>query len=165
MNEKPSNPKDAIGVTKPPMSTVSATVSHEVGVGMLEGALKYGRHNYRVIGVRSSIYYDAAKRHLDKWWEGEDIDPDSGLSHITKAICSLYVLRDAMIQDMLNDDRPPIAPAGFWAELEAKTKEILSRYPSPVAAYTELGEQEKENELIEEAIASSEGLVITYNEG
>lgn len=89
------------------MSTVPGNVMAEVGVAMLEGATKYGRHNYRVAGVRSSVYYDAVMRHLIAWWEGEDIDPDSKLSHVTKAITSLVVLRDAMMQGMATDDRPP----------------------------------------------------------
>lgn len=141
---KDTNPKDAIGSSKPPLSTVSQTVVAEMGVAMLEGALKYGRHNYRVIGVRASIYYDACQRHLNKWWEGQDIDLDSGLSHVTKAMASLMVLRDAMIQGMLNDDRPPIAPADFFSNLEAQTKDVIARYPVAVAAYTEVGESEKE---------------------
>src|SRR6266699_1582109 len=86
--EKPTNPKDAIGVLKTPASYVPALVVLEAGVGMLEGGHKYSRHNYRAIGVRASIYYDAARRHLDYWWEGEDLDPDSkaNLNDITKAI-------------------------------------------------------------------------------
>jgi hypothetical protein len=134
-NVKPTNPKDAIGVTKPPSSTLSQAVTAELGVAMLEGACKYGRHNYRVIGVRASVYYDATRRHLDKWWEGEDDDPDSGLSHITKAMSSLAVLRDAMIQSKLNDDRPPATPLSFWKKLEEVTKAVLAKYPDPVAPY------------------------------
>lgn len=107
MSDKQTNPKDLIGVNKAPMSTVPANVMAELGVAMLEGASKYGRHNYRVAGVRASVYYDATIRHLFAWWEGEDLDPDSGMSHITKAIASLTVLRDAMIQGMSTDDRPP----------------------------------------------------------
>src|ERR1700761_3416714 len=83
---KRSNPKDAVGTGKVPVSTVSAPVIAEVGLAMLEGARKYGRHNYRAIGVRASVYYDAAQRHLMAWWEGQDIDPASGLSHVSKAI-------------------------------------------------------------------------------
>src|SRR5437879_6154887 len=94
---KDTKPKDAMGMKKVPFSTISAPVMAELGVAMLEGALKYGRHNYRVIGVRASVYYDAVMaRHMPCWWEGEDEDPDSGLSHVTKAIASLVVLRDAM---------------------------------------------------------------------
>ena len=107
MEIKDTNPKDAIGISKAPMSTVSAAVLMEVGVAMLEGASKYGRHNYRAAGVRASVYYDALMRHAMAWWEGEDLDPDSGMSHITKAIATLVVLRDAMIQDKFTDDRPP----------------------------------------------------------
>ena len=100
----------------------------EVGVGMLEGSIKYGRHNYRAIGVRAEVYYDAARRHIDAWWEGEDIDPDSGLSHITKAICSLVVLRDAMIQGKLFDDRPPPTPLEHKQYVVDKTDEVFKRY-------------------------------------
>ena len=107
MEVKDTNPKDAIGISKAPMSTVSAAVLMELGVAMLEGASKYGRHNYRAAGVRASVYYDALMRHAMAWWEGEDLDPDSGMSHITKAIATLVVLRDAMIQDKFTDDRPP----------------------------------------------------------
>ena len=135
------NPKDAIGMSKWRISTtVPQTVIWEVGVGMMEGAMKYGRHNYRVAGVRASVYADAAKGHIDQWWEGEDVDTDSGLSHITKAICSLVVLRDAMIQDMLTDDRPP---KGNLAQVRNEMQNIMdalkTKYPDPVPPFTEEG--------------------------
>lgn len=108
MNSKDTNPKDAVGVKKwRQFFTVPRQVLWEVGVGMLEGALKYGRHNYRASGVRASVYCDAAIGHIEQFIEGEDLDKDSGLSHITKAICSLIVLRDAMMNDFWEDDRPP----------------------------------------------------------
>ena len=62
---KPSNPKDVVGASKPPQAVVSQLVMMELGVAMLEGTCKYGRHNYREAGVRASIYYDATRRHLD----------------------------------------------------------------------------------------------------
>lgn len=124
---KETNPKDAIGIRKAPMSTVPAAVLAEVGVAMLEGACKYGRSNFRIAGVRASVYYDATMRHLMSWWEGEDTDPDSGMSHVTKAITSLVVLRDAMIQDMCTDDRPPRS-AEFYARLNTLAAEVLARH-------------------------------------
>lgn len=125
--EKPTNPKDSVGVKKAPMSTVSAAVLSEVGVAMLEGASKYGRHNYRGVGVRASVYYDATIRHLFAWWEGEDLDPDSGMSHITKAITSLVVLRDAMIQSKVEDDRPPRSKP-FYPGLNQAAAEIIEKH-------------------------------------
>tara|TARA_R110001592_G_scaffold64378_6_gene197905 strand:+ start:1061 stop:1492 length:432 start_codon:yes stop_codon:yes gene_type:complete len=140
---KNSNPKDAVGVKKVPMSTVSAPVLMEMGLAMLEGDRKYGRHNYRVIGVRASVYYDAAMRHLMAWWEGEDIDPDSGISHITKALSCLAVLRDSMINEKFTDDRPPKVKDGWIKELNKKTAEIIERYPDGKNPHTQIDELKK----------------------
>lgn len=130
MAEKPSNPKDLVGVAKIPASCVSQLVMMEVGLGMQEGALKYGRHNYRVVGVRASVYYDATRRHLDSWWEGQDIDPDSDIHHITKAITSLVVLRDAMLQGLCTDDRPPqsVNLDRFLLDLNERSAKLLAKY-------------------------------------
>ena len=138
---KPSNPKDAIGVLKASMSYLSAPVILEVAVGMHEGGFKYGRHNYRVIGVRGSVYYDATMRHLMAWWEGEDLDPDSanGVHHVSKAIASLVVLRDAMIQGKFADDRPPKTEDGWMLPLHEAVKKLAEKYPTPVSPYTQEG--------------------------
>ena len=139
MTTKPTNPKDAIGSSKVPFSTVPARVVGEVGLALLEGACKYGRHNYRTAGVRASVYFDASSRHLAAWWEGQDLDPDSGLSHVTKAIASLVVLRDSMLSGNWNDDRPP-AVAGDWVAAQNVTAAaILERYPEPKEAHTQAG--------------------------
>lgn len=125
---KATNPKDVVGTRKAPMSTVPAGVVAEIGVGMLEGAVKgYGRHNYRVAGIRASVYYDAAMRHLMAWWEGEDIDPDSGVSHVAKALCTLVVLRDGMMQEFWTDDRAPRARP-FYPELNERAAALVDKY-------------------------------------
>jgi len=129
--KKDTNPKDAVGVRKVPMSTVPAPVLMEVGLAMLEGARKYGRHNYRDAGVRASVYYDALMRHIAAWWEGEDIDPDSGLSHIVKAIACLVVLRDSMFRGNWVDDRPPEVKEGWQKELNELAAKIIEKYPDP----------------------------------
>lgn len=155
MNVKDSNPKDAVGTAKPPLSVLPLTVLAEAGVAMMEGARKYRRHNYRVIGVRASIYVDALFRHISKWWEGEDIDADSGLSHVTKAIATLIVLRDAMIQGKLNDDRPPKAPAGFFKQLEEQCKAVIAKYPESLEAYTEKDSANHACDLIVESLKAA----------
>lgn len=133
---KDTNPKDAVGTKKAPLSTVSAPVLLEIGTAMLEGARKYGRHNYRIADVRASVYYDATMRHLMSWFEGEDLDPDSGLSHITKALASLCVLRDAQINDGLVDDRPPSSKPGWKDKIQENVDEIFQRYPDSKEAFT-----------------------------
>jgi hypothetical protein len=133
---KDTNPKDAVGVKKVAWSVIPLTVLWELGCAMLEGARKYGRHNYRIAGVRASVYFDACvARHLSAWWEGEDTDPDSGLNHITKAIATLVVLRDSMIQGNWVDDRPPKSPSGFLAEMNARAAAVIEKYPDAKPAY------------------------------
>lgn len=135
-NSKDGNPKDAVGIKKVPFSTIPSEVMAEIGLAMMEGARKYGRHNYRVVGVRASVYYDALMRHITAWWEGEDIDPDSGLNHVVKALSSLTVLRDAMINEKLTDDRPPSLKAGWVARMNSTAAEVIEKYPDCVPPYT-----------------------------
>lgn len=121
------------------MSPVSVPVMMEVGLAMLEGALKYGRHNYRVSGVRASVYYDALMRHIGAWWEGEDMDPGTKgrIHHITKCISTLTVLRDSMIKGNWVDDRPPKLPQGFVDEYNAIAASLIDEVPEPKKAFTE----------------------------
>lgn len=143
LEKKPSNPKDSIGVKKVSLGRVSSVVLMEMSLGMLEGDRKYGGHNYRVVGVLGSVYYDATMRHLMAWWEGEDIDPASGLSHITKALSSLAVLRDAMHNNKLNDDRPPKLEDGWIDELNKKAAAIIEKYPDRATPHTQLNPEAK----------------------
>lgn len=135
------NPKQLLGNNKIPSSTVSQLVMMEVGVAMLEGALKYGRHNYRANeGIVASVYYDATCRHLDTWYEGEDDDPDTRISHLSKAIASITVLRDAMLLGTFIDDRPPRINnlALFRKELEERVKEMRVKHNPPAKPITEV---------------------------
>lgn len=127
---KPSNPKDLAALTRAPMSVVPMTVLAETGVAMVEGMLKYGRHNYRDAGILSSIYIDAALRHIFKFWEGQDLDPDSTINHITKAIASLIVLRDGFISGNVTDDRPPVVvdATEFWNALSKSIEFLKEKY-------------------------------------
>jgi hypothetical protein len=137
VTNKPTNPKDAVGIKKPRLYTnVPGNVTREVSVAMMEGSMKYGRHNYRVAGARAGIYVDAAIGHIMDYWEGQDIDPDSGLHHITKAIASLYVLRDAQLRTVCNDDRPPVSMVETdKAEMQKVVDNLFKKYPNPVAPY------------------------------
>lgn len=137
MSTKESNPKSAVGIRKACMSVVSKPVMMEVGVAMTEGARKYGRHNWRIAGARVSTYLDATQRHLDSFWEGRDIDPDSGVNELTKAIASLMVLRDAQIHGKMMDDRPPKSPKGWLEEINAAASAVIDKYPDPKDAYVE----------------------------
>ena len=136
-NWKPTNPKDLMGIRKVSFCCLPFNVLGEVALGMQEGGMKYGRHNYRDEGVAASTYVDAAIRHLAGFWEGEDIDAESGVHHISKAISTLVVLRDAMLNDKCTDDRPikPINP-DWLKDLNVEASVLVDKYPQPKNPYT-----------------------------
>lgn len=136
--KKDTNPKHGLGIRKVPIHAVPIPVMSEVGLAMMEGGCKYGTHNYRDMGVRASTYVDAVWRHLFlQWWEGEDIDKDSGLNHVVKAISSLVVLRDSMMMGNWVDDRPLRHPQNHTEALNDKASDIVDRYPNPVPGFYE----------------------------
>ena len=138
MTSKPTNPKDAVGIAKVPFSVIPWGVIANVGLALMEGARKYGRHNYRAVGVRASVYFDATFRHVSAWWEGRDIDPDSGLHEIDKAIASLVVLRDSIMTGNWVDDRPPATLVANWQKHANQHAEVLiARYPDEEEPWTE----------------------------
>lgn len=66
--------------------------------------IKTGAHNWRN-GLSSSRVLDAALRHIASFNDGEDVDPESGVSHLAHAACNLmFALR--MLKDRPDlDDR------------------------------------------------------------
>lgn len=109
---KDSNPKQAFGDAKVPVGLVPDTAIIEMALALLEGALKYGGYNYRVVGVKASTYNHAMERHRKKWWNGQDRDPATKVRELASVMACCAILIDAEICGMLTDDRPPIAPIG-----------------------------------------------------
>lgn len=100
------NPKDAIGSTKLPLHLWPAEATALGCLGMLEGDEKYGRNNYIAAnGVICSIYIDAAMRHLQAWFAGEECAPDSGMPHLANALASIAIVVKARAHGKLIDDR------------------------------------------------------------
>ncbi len=133
---KPSNPKDVIGSTKPPLHNVPCGPLYQIGAAMLSGACKYGSHNWRSIGVRSDVYYDAMQRHVMSWWEGETLDSESGAPHLAHVAACCIILLDAEAAGKLTDNRPPVLGNPSQAVQELVTL-ILQKYPNPVEPFTE----------------------------
>lgn len=131
METKPSNPKDLIGSTKPSISGIPLSPLYMLGAAMTEGT-KYGRHNYRVVGVRASVYFDAAFRHMSAYWEGEDIDEVSGIPHLAKAMACFVILLDSEENGMLTDDRPPRTRAEWMKRAQERTTKVLSNIKDKV---------------------------------
>jgi hypothetical protein len=100
----PQNPKDVIGSTKLPLHLWPTAATAMGCIALENGALKYGRANWRVIGVRASIYFDALQRHLAAWFEGAAND-EEGVPHLGSALACLAILVDSEAAGKLIDDR------------------------------------------------------------
>lgn len=83
---------------KPRISILQGRALYEVmKVGEM-GAKKYGDHNYR-LGMSVTRYIDAAFRHVFIQWLflGEDLDAESGLSHLAHGAWNLLSALELML--------------------------------------------------------------------
>jgi hypothetical protein len=69
------------------------------------GCRKYGPRNWEK-GMDYSRLFSAAQRHMTAWFNGEDKDPETGLSHLAHAGCCVLFLLTFTITGKGNDDRP-----------------------------------------------------------
>lgn len=58
---------------------------------LTHGAKKYGDRNWE-LGIKYSRIFGALMRHMWAWWGGEDLDKESGKSHLWHAGCELAFL-------------------------------------------------------------------------
>ena len=125
METKDTNPKDAVGGLKLPLHLVPTTGIAIASLAFLEGALKYGRLNWRETGVKATVYIDACKRHLDAWLEGEEVAPDTGTPHLANAIACIMIIVDARAAGKLDDDRN-YGGAGYRALVDSLTPHVAA---------------------------------------
>lgn len=120
--ERPTNPKHIVGpgevrVVDPvtggmkgqkltQMGALDPKALIEVGKVAGYGGIKYERYNF-CKGYKWSLSYDALQRHLMAFWDGEDIDPESGLRHLAAAAWHCLALLTFSIRGKGTDDRFP----------------------------------------------------------
>jgi hypothetical protein len=100
-----NDPKGEAGAKKAPMHLIPPVAMEESAWVHKLGADKYGPYNWRETGVCATTYISAIIRHLNAWRDGEDIDPESGRSHLAHVVCSANILLDAESGKTLQDDR------------------------------------------------------------
>ena len=126
--DKPADPKQVWGDKKLPVHRVPPAALLYTAMGIGEGADKYGPFNWRETpgGVEVLTYYAGCVRHLQAWFDGEDIDPDSaeGKPHLAGAISSLAILIDAIASGCAIDNRPPKGGAPKLLESGARITKL-----------------------------------------
>lgn len=76
---------------KPDLSLLPSVFVKEVARALMHGENKYGRHNFEK-GFDTHRLVGACLRHVYAWNEGEDSDPESGISHLAHAAATLGML-------------------------------------------------------------------------
>lgn len=89
---------------KPELGLVTKSLIWAIGGILTFGAKKYGAHNWRK-GLAWSRAYNATLRHLTAWWEGENLDAESGKSHLHHAACEIMFLIEYEEKGTGYDDR------------------------------------------------------------
>jgi hypothetical protein len=59
---------------------------------LTRGAEKYAPDNWKKVPDARNRYFAAAQRHMTAWWEGEELDPETGESHLAHAGCCILFL-------------------------------------------------------------------------
>ena len=104
----PNDPKGAAGALKTPLALIPPIAMEKIALVHQLGSKKYGAFNWRKTGVCASTYVNAIMRHLNAWRDGEDLDPESGISHLAHIACGCNILLDADYCNTLQDDRNKI---------------------------------------------------------
>ena len=118
MKTQHNDPKGAAGALKTPLGLIPPFAMAQTAWAHKLGADKYGPFNWRDTGVCASTYVNAMLRHLNAWRDGEDLDPESGISHLAHIACNCNILLDAGFCRTLQDDRN-VTPQN-WLKPEQK---------------------------------------------
>ena len=80
---------------KPPIHLIPPEIIAGMADTLRFGAEKYGEHNWRddMKETKWGRTYSSTMRHLLSFWDGEDLDPESGLNHLDHALTQLMILR------------------------------------------------------------------------
>lgn len=92
---------------KPTYELIPFDLLDDVNKVLQHGQKIYGTNNWqKTEGFKLSRCYNALLRHMFAWWRGEDIDPESGISHLAHAMCNLLFLTYHFRYTKGCDDRP-----------------------------------------------------------
>ncbi len=87
------------------LELIHPNILFAIGDVMTQGALKYDDWNWYK-GMSWSRVYGSLQRHVNDWYNGVDIDPESGKSPLWHAACCIMFLIVYQEQGKGTDDRP-----------------------------------------------------------
>lgn len=106
VNTPQTDPKGAAGKMKDQLQLIPTILERETAKALDNGAKKYQPFNWRFSKVESMTYIGAIRRHLNAYFDGEELDPESGAHHLGHIAANCAILLDAAEQRTLEDNRP-----------------------------------------------------------
>ena len=90
-----------------PMHLVPPAAIKAIAEVFAFGAEKYSPNNWRFDGDTTdhSRTYASVQRHLNSYWDGEDLDPESGKLHLAHALTQTIILLTHVMDNPEMDDR------------------------------------------------------------
>lgn len=145
--------------SKPPLAMLPTKALVKIARVLEFGAAKYGRDNWRG-GMDWTRMLDASLRHITAYMEGEDCDPETGLSHIAHAACCLLFLLDYEDTHREKDDRPhPISEMNKALIRGSGGPPSIKLEPS-TETYIRIADKEKGKIAVHKTIEMGEGLLL-----
>ena len=92
---------------KPKMHLLPPKAINEVAKVLTFGAQKYDEENWRKLEDLQSRYSSGALRHIFAHLDSEDLDPESGLSHLAHAICCLLFKLEIELENAKIEEEKP----------------------------------------------------------
>ena len=92
---------------KPRMDLLPPKAIFEVAKVLGFGAEKYGPENWRLLDNLQGRYTAGALRHIFAHMDGEELDPESGTSHLAHALCCLLFKLEIELENAkIEEERP-----------------------------------------------------------
>ena len=111
------------------LSLVPPAATEYLAQVMMFGAAKYGDYNWRKAGKALSLLNicDSLERHLMKLKKGQDLDDESGLSHIGHILANAAFLAQLTEDGTLVDDRYCSEKSGSYSgEVVVNGKDVVT---------------------------------------
>lgn len=90
---------------KPRYDLIPPELLEETAIVLTYGAVKYSERNWEK-GMAWHRPFGALMRHMWAWWRGENVDPETGFSHLAHAACCIAFLIAYERRRIGADDRP-----------------------------------------------------------
>ena len=92
---------------KPKMNLLPPKAILEVAKVLTFGAEKYDAENWRKLDDLQNRYTAGALRHIFAHMDGEELDPETNLSHLAHALCCLLFKLEIELEDAKTKEKEP----------------------------------------------------------